>query len=341
MPDEFNIFSNRKYNTELHINAYNERYIAVHPNDIENNGIKEFDKDFPCHIYSVCLFPRMIADPKKSWIIDDLVNIGGTMINGDDRVPFTLRIPKRKFLVAPTELLDIQFSSGNARYSIVNQKGEEQFWGVVSMLALNSSQFIHERKARELLRNFEIAYIGKAYGKDGKRTAAIRLKSHEKLQKILSELTIDTSKEPILLLMNYEYQMNLSFGPKKDIKGVSKKDEALHESTITNAILNKELLPAMTSYTEAGLINYFKPKYNTIEFVDFPTLKHESYKRLLELEPLTLSIVYETGSDEFPIKTGTLSTTNKDIHFLGYNLRNTRVTNHELHLSHPEKMLEQ
>ena len=114
---------------------------------------------------------------------------------------------------------------------------------------------------------FDVLYIGQAYGKEGSRTALDRLRKHETLQRIsLSESPAEKQLMVILLEIVSGNRMMTMFNPR-----AANTDDG--DSRIKSGLekLFKTTEKERVSLYEAGLIRYFRPKYNK-EFKDsFPS----------------------------------------------------------------------
>ncbi|OSA95093.1 UNVERIFIED_ORG: hypothetical protein B2H93_06450 [Clostridium botulinum] len=128
----------------------------------------------------------------------------------------------------------------------------------------------------------EVLYVGQAYGGDGKRTAIDRLKSHEKLQKILIDCNVTYPHKCIYVLL-----LEMSSQILSNFNGVSSEFICSEEESVEhlNSIMSN--LPKenqIINITEAAIINYFKPKYN-VNFIDnFPSIKHKGYRQYYDLD---------------------------------------------------------
>jgi len=144
--------------------------------------------------------------------------------------------------------------------------------------------------------NFEVKYIGQAYGDGGSRNAIDRLLKHETLQKISLKGVPDGHKLSLLMLsiepstqlftvMN-PFAKNLDEGGARIKSGLDKLFNTTEEERI--------------SLYEAALIRYFYPEFN-IEFKDsFPStnlkILQDCYKKDF------CAVVAEINIDELPFR---------------------------------------
>jgi hypothetical protein len=125
--------------------------------------------------------------------------------------------------------------------------------------------------------DLEVVYIGRAFGDNGGRNAIDRLRRHEKLQEIYSHIiNRDPSLELWILLLPLAPSTDLNIlAPEKESKD-HEIEEWIHRSQESPEIG----LENRINFTEAALINYFKPKYNKLNMeTAFPSRKHVSYER--------------------------------------------------------------
>lgn len=115
--------------------------------------------------------------------------------------------------------------------------------------------------------NFDVQYIGQAYGKDGSRTAIDRLLKHETLQRIALK-GAPIGHHIFLMLIGIHQGNDLAF-----MFNPSAKDQSQGETRIdvaVNKLLSTTEAEQVTLF-EASLIRYFQPKFN-IEFKNsFPS----------------------------------------------------------------------
>lgn len=129
---------------------------------------------------------------------------------------------------------------------------------------------------------FEIEYIGQSYAKDGHRTAQERLKSHQTLQRVIS----DASKDGILDINLFLFGADISCIDNETLCGDESPIFIIDD--VDNNITSEHI-----NLFEAYLINSFKPKYNK-NFIDgeVPSNEHTSYKKVMEEEYDKLSIKF-------------------------------------------------
>lgn len=142
--------------------------------------------------------------------------------------------------------------------------------------------------------DFEVLYIGQAYGDQGSRVAQDRLKSHSTLQKILTDYNVKyPDKRIYIFLLEICPILNtIMDGFHKSM--ASEEEENKHFKDVFE---NPLKMDQIINITEAALINYFKPEYN-INFVEnFPDTEHKGYTQYFDLDynSLTVELDLEFG----------------------------------------------
>jgi hypothetical protein len=170
--------------------------------------------------------------------------------------------------------------------------------------------------------NFEVKYIGQAYGKDGSRNAIDRLLKHETLQKIslkgvpagyrLSLLLLAIQPNNQLFTMMNPFAKNTDEGPARIKAGLDK-------------LFNTTEKERITLY-EASLIRYFYPEFNK-EFKDsFPSTNIKVLQDCYEKD--FSGVVAEICIDELPFKLFTDTVKPKHYH----------IAKHDLHKDDARRM---
>jgi len=109
-----------------------------------------------------------------------------------------------------------------------------------------------------------VLYVGQGIGRKNSRNAHDRLLSHTKLQQILAEtITHAPVCEVLLLLYRFEHgQTLICNGGDFNLQAqASAQQDKTYFNRLTSVKLERKEAVALA---EAGLINYFKPYYNTL-----------------------------------------------------------------------------
>lgn len=249
-----------------------------------------FGRDNPCNIYFILKRPKVTIDPESFHSIGPIAQFNLIIQQRDG---FSVVSMGAEFLKAKT---DLELRS-EYPYNIFSIRDKSQTLLVARPTTLIDTIPLVDNIQLELL-DYEILYIGQAYGKKGKRTAYDRLSAHETLQKIYTHSLSQNPESDIWIMLT-------SFSPVSTLitmgdKFISKKyknkdrDEYLVKSFFENDGFTFSERQKI-NFTEAALIKYFEPKYN-IEFKDnFPSEKHKSYNECYKLDIRTLNIEVDTS----------------------------------------------
>ncbi len=226
-----------------------------------------------CHIYLIGLVPRIVLENAK--LENDKLSIFMSALGQTYEVKYPCPEGCRLQLVD-----DI--------YHVVDASGR---------LGWPSPQDLQARLSSiSQAIDFDVKYIGQAYGKDGSRNALDRLLKHETLQKIALKGIPETHKLTLLLLTVVpNSQLFTFFNPfakNKDNDGTRIRAglEKLYETSEQERI---------TLY-EASLIRYFSPEYN-IEFKNsFPSTNLKVLQACYEKD--FSAVVAEICIDELPFR---------------------------------------
>ena len=150
--------------------------------------------------------------------------------------------------------------------------------------------------------NFEILYIGQAYGKKGSRNALDRLLKHEKLQKIALKGTPRGYMHSVVMLEVSPTGIMAMFNPFANEKDI---DNERIDSGVEKLFGTREL-ERITLY-EAALIRYFEPLYNHEFKNSFPSTNlkvlDDCYKNdvaaiIAELDLIDFRYTFSSGKIE-------------------------------------------
>ena len=160
------------------------------------------------------------------------------------------------------------------------------------------------------LLEFQVVYVGQAYGKDGSRNALDRLKKHETLQKIALKGAPDGCRLQLLLIeVHPSNQMFTVFNPfaVDHSQGTQRIKQGLDKYFDTSEH------ERITLY-EASLIRYFQPEYN-IEFKNsFPSTNMKVLKDCYDKD--FSSIIAEFCFDHPPFRLSSPSVPAKPYHII-------------------------
>lgn len=198
-----------------------------------------------CHIYIIGLIPKIVFDGfsvVRNTVIFNVVYEG-------KKFELPLSIPEG-FKLAP---------EGDEDYPCLVNK-EEKLW-VTPKTALS---LIHN-KIKPI--DFDVLYIGQAYGKGGSRNARDRLLSHDTLQKISLTSRVDNKDLHILVIdIKQNNQVVTMFNPKAKENEKDSQRIKLGIEKIFNPSEHEQI-----SLFEAAFIKYFEPKFNKEFKNSFPS----------------------------------------------------------------------
>ncbi|MHA3020888.1 hypothetical protein ACXPWS_11550 [Mycobacterium sp. BMJ-28] len=178
-------------------------------------------------------------------------------------------------------------------FVVHDSEGQEIGGGTVANLGLMSTINVPVAAM-----DYEVLYVGQAYGENGERIAPHRLSSHETLQKALAENPHD--KQIWLMVASVsDENFFLEIDP-RPLASKSNDEDNDHIRELLDAIDDPPFDESIAvSIAEAGLIRYFQPQYNKIFKNTFPTSNQKMLETLRELD--LLGIVVELQSHGIPV----------------------------------------
>ena len=197
-----------------------------------------------CHIYLIGRTPIVeFIDAKQS---DNILNLD--FLIAEEQHALTYQLPDRLTLREKNGKLYLEDSDGRCSWPNAME--------MQSMLSYQSGKV-----------NFEVLYIGQAYGQDGSRNAVDRLLKHETLQKIsLKGNPVGYRLSLLLLSIQPNNQLFMTINP--FAKDQSQGSERIKAGI--DKLFNTSEAECISLY-EAALIRYFYPEFNK-EFKDsFPS----------------------------------------------------------------------
>jgi hypothetical protein len=304
-----------KYGVESFILMYLNKYQFVMGSDLPLYSEREkfFTDENPCNIYFILRRPKVSVDPNSS------------IIKGKNAsLDFFIHVEENKIKCS----LDFKFKEAKGKlifftkypYNLFTFSSDSGTHFIARPSTVLDTESLRIDSENDIL-DYEILYIGQAYGKDGKRTAIDRLAAHETLQRIYADsLTTYPDSDIWIMLTNFT-QMSLLVSGDSDETDETKivEDSKIEHIFTNNGIKFSE--KQIINFTEAALIKYFEPKYN-IEFKDsFPSTKHTSYSECYELDVRAIGI--EINSDEMTKKIYTNKTGRLSRHFQNFEFKSS------------------
>ena len=286
--------NNYRFGVESFLIMYLNKYQFVLGSDLESyaKSNETFTNEYPCNIYFVLRRPKVTISP-------DSVMINGNKADFDliihhqtnrDIVPMSIILEKAKS--------EVKFQT-QYPYNIFAFSDENGVLFGARPGTLIDSSLVQNNFDLPIL-DYEILYIGQAYGNDGKRTAIDRLSSHETLQKIYTHSLSHNPDSDIWIMLTHFVQDSILISAGSDLIKVNEKDIKTEEEKAEHFFKNQGFSISekqKINFTEAALIRYFQPKYN-IEFKDsFPSTKHKSYSECYNLDIKALTVEVDTSEN--------------------------------------------
>lgn len=211
-----------------------------------------------CNVYLIARRPRIYIKP-EGFALSGRTVTGEFLVQGEHgmtAVPFVYEISGSS-IPDDVPIEDVAVALNGTSLVIMTPAGQ-QFVAVNAIIAT----------ARSLLTpqdtDLEVLYVGQAIGRTKSRNALDRLLSHNKLQQILAETSTHfPEREVLLLLYRFEHGRTIiSNGGDFNVEAqASDEQDSAHMDRLRSVRLNRK---EVVSLAEAGLINYFKPYYNTL-----------------------------------------------------------------------------
>lgn len=292
-PKKHELFGNSLFDVEHALDMYATSFCTI-----PAEGIYDKEALAPlmsvietCHIYIVGLLP--------------IINFIEAEQNSN-KLSLIFTILDKKY-VLESEIPDgLRLSKDDESFCLSNEKGE-RFWPDESQIQM---QLCHESNAV----NFNVQYIGQAYGKDGSRNAIDRLLKHETLQKISLKGIPEGYRLTLLLLEVQPFnRMFTVFNPHAKNKD---EDSSRIRSGIDKLYGTSE--QERIALYEAALIRYFAPTFNKEFKNSFPSTNLKILQDCYEKD--FAAVIAEICIDELPFKLFSESVAVSHYHIAKHNL---------------------
>lgn len=305
--------NNYRFGLESSLLMYLNQYQFVLGSDLErySKSDETFSKNNPCNIYFILRRPKVTVNPNPTSINGNQIGLEFLIHNKSDIRILQLSFEFKK---AKSEL-EFKTDYPYNLFTISDKKGV--LLGARPSTLLDSN-IEDEYEIPEL--DYEVLYIGQAYGKNGRRTALDRLAAHETVQKIYIHSLNNYPDSDIWILLTNFSQQSMIFIAGADLVNVNEEDSKIEEKKFQHLFENNGLSfteRQKINFTEAALIRYFQPKYN-IEFKDnFPSNKHKSYSECYDLDvrEITIEVDLDIKRKLYTDKTGRKDTHRQTFEF--------------------------
>lgn len=271
---------NRQFSMEGATLLYSSPPVILTPADLYRIKDNPTHKSalLDCNIYLIVRRQRIYVKPEG-------FAVNGRTINGEflvlreqglTTVPFVYDISQSS-IPDDVPIEDIAVALNGTSLVVLTPRGEQLI--SVSVLVAAAKSALEPNDT-----DLEVLYVGQGIGRSESRTALDRLNSHSKFQQILAETSTHfPEREVLLLLYRFEHGKTIiSNGGDFNVEAqASTEQDWAHLHRLRDVRLDRK---EVVSLAEAGLINYFKPYYNTlIKTTDFSSkTKLKVLKQLLK-----------------------------------------------------------
>ncbi len=281
-----------KYASEYSIGMYLGSYQFLQQTELEEfaKHQKVFNDNNPCNIYFILKRPRLSLDKNYIKVTNDFIELKYYIHIEDKKLEKYIKMSKLQEYNNINIVTEYPYNT----FELIFNKSEKSYFKL-SALVDDIQQYIYDEEPKL---DYEVLYIGQAFGQDGKRTAIDRLGSHSTLQKIYSEaMQRNPDSEIWLLLGNF---MEQTFGVMSGQVKIPKENEEEDLNRFTN-FMNRNTSnftdKQKINFTEAALIQMYLPKYNKEYKGTFPSQNHSSYDECYKLG--VNGIVIETDTSNW------------------------------------------
>ena len=267
-----------KYDSEYSIGMYLSKYQFLQQTELDFFAQNQttFTEETPCHIYFILKRPRLSLE--KDYFVEDknFVELKYYIHVQDKKYERLLRIPKSSDLKQLRLICEYPYDT----FKITDNGENNANFKLAAILDI-----LHPNNyPPEPLLDYEVLYIGQAFGADGKRTAIDRLGSHSTLQKIYSEAMQRNPDSEIWLMLGYFEELRFGAMNGNIIMPPGNEEENIKRfAHFMNPSSSKFSEDQKINFTEAALIQTFRPRYNKEFNGTFPNPNHSSYQECYEL----------------------------------------------------------
>ncbi len=289
------IYKLRKYQTEFGLNAYTQFKTIIPAAQLEDI---EKSTNYNYHIYGILLGPKYFIKPDSICQCGENITLVIFANAEDDYVEYQL-----KFTIAPDFDHNQVKISSKYPHSILKLDFEDEDWAKKTFgkkdIEIQVSELFNLYALNLVSRvKYRVLYIGQAYGKRGERCAVERLSQHSTFQKILIDCQRNYPEcEIYIMLLDMAYKLGVGIAKPSIVTEKTSEDDVRHITEVFSDLPKEQ---QMVNITEAALINYFKPIYNSNFVENFPCPNHKSYRQYYDLDYNEITVELDMEFDNFP-----------------------------------------
>lgn len=272
----------RKFMSEFAVNMVGGPAALIQQEDLDSSEVENMFSENPCHIYMICRRPRMYIEPQDTNFTYDKFEGNVTILDGP-------RLIKEPFSMLTNDSDGFKYVSDYPYNSFVihDEDGAIKLVGKTASLVCRLGYEIQKHLV------YEVLYVGQSYGSDGNRVAPDRLASHSTLQRIYADAQSRTpDKEIWIILWSFSPLLITSIDGRSKEFEMSNDEDSEHIDQVLSTEITEE---QKINFTEAALIKYFQPEYNTIYKDSFPTPIHSSYSECYDLDINSIIVEIDTS----------------------------------------------
>lgn len=282
--------SNYRFGVETCLLMYLNTYQMVLAADLDDYSKTQdtFDKENPCNLYFILRRPKITVDPESIKTETDRVSMDILIHKPDETIRsqtviefYNAKPPIEHYTEYP--------------YNLVAFKDSEKPL-LIGRPSTMLDQAQESPECKDL--DYEVLYVGQAFGKKGDKNAIDRLSKHETLLKIFADTSLRYPDSDIYVLLSNFTQQSILFSAGRDLINVADEDKPIEEEKIKHLTDNNGINltdKQRLNLTEAAIIRYFEPEYN-IEFANsFPNENHKSYSECYDLDIRSMVVELDTS----------------------------------------------
>ena len=285
----------RKYQTEFSLDVYPQFKTLIPAAQLEYFE-EESGRKF--HIYGILLGPRFFVKPESIKQYENYISIVLFTNAEGECAEYQINFSIEKDLDHTKLKIDSTYP-----HSILKVEFDDESWAKDKFgsneIKIDVSELFNVYANSLVDRiNYKVLYIGQAYGKNGERSAIERLSQHGTFQKILIDCRRNYSEYEIyLLLLDMNYGVHMGITKPSVFTEKEKNDDESHTREVLSDLPKEQ---QVINITEAAIINYFKPEYNSDFVENFPCPQHRSYKQYYDLDYNEIVVELDMEFDRFP-----------------------------------------